>query len=472
MNKEILRLRNKIVLSCCVLFALVPSVYANDFSDALVKDVYDKLTPATCLLSYSVEITDSSSGEARKRNRSSLGLIVSPEGLVMTFGHMSLEDSEPFNIRVTVGQGEEEMEYDATLLKKPDDINVCFLRINNEEKLKFSYVEFKRDASLKIGESILLLGILGESLDYNRGVIFRHVSTILEKPRKTYCIDQSSALGFVGGPVVNTKGEIVGVVGYDLASEEGGDLYIRTGSALVYQTDLFSKYIENPPSEDELPTDDEEDAWLGILIQPLEDDMAEYWGVEKKGGVIVATVLADSPADRAGLVRGDIIVSFNDVPIRARLDREVRGFTKLVRETGPGNTVPVKLLRNGDTIELEVDLVDKPKTAYEAEEYTDKIFGLTVRELTTDVRLMLNLADDVQGVIVRKVKSGSTAQQAEMRPGVIILAFAENPITNLEEFKEIVAKVASEKPAEISVFCRVGSVTGFFRLQPRWDNDE
>ena len=440
----------------------------DGFTQAGIERAYDAVAPAIGLLSYTSEITNPSTGAISKRNQNALGLVVSADGLVMTHGHMLLENTQPVNIVFRIGQGEDEKEYPATLLKKPDDVNMCFLRLESEEPLDLPTVQFARGALLRIGSPIMLIGVLSQTLDYARGLHLCRIGAVLDKPRETYCVDRSVRFGFVAGPVIDTRGKVVGVVGFDLNPSEGGELYIRSGHPLVYQADLFQQYIDNPPSETEIVTS-QENAWLGVFSQPLKEDFAEYWGLEKAGGVIVSTVVADSPAAKAGLRSGDIIVEFDHVPVRPKLDREIAQFTKLVRETGVGETVQIALLRDGENVELEITLEERPKPAREASEYTDETFGLTVRELTTDVRIMMNLPENVQGVIIRRVKSGSIGQLAGMRPGIIIMNFGDHPVGNLDDFKTAVEAVAQDQPGEVPVFCRVGAATGFFRLEPRWE---
>ncbi len=462
---------------CVAILALAqtqaaPTVQSSDpFSQAVIDQAYHEVAPAIGVLAFTSEITNPATGDITKRDGHALGLIVAPDGLVMTHGHMLLENTQPINIRFTVGQGEDETEYRATLLEKPDDINVCFLRIESDDLPDMPYVTFSRDSTLKLGEPIVVLGLLSKTLDYARGLYTCRVGAILEKPRTTYCLDRHVRFGFVTGPAINVQGQVVGVIGFDLSPSEGGELYVRSGHPLIYQTGLFQHYIDNPPGKNEI-ADKQEDAWLGVFTQPLTDDFAEYWGLEKEGGVIVSTVVAGSPAEKAGCQSGDIITNFDGVPVRPKQDREITQFTKLVRETGVGKTVLIKLLRDGQPLELEVHLEARPTPAREASEYKDETFGLTVRELTTDVRITLNLPDTVQGVIIRRVKSGSVAQLAGMRPGMIIMNFGDHPVTNLDDLQEAVQKVIADKPNEVSVFCRAGSVTGFFRLEPRWNARE
>lgn len=456
-------------LSACLVAVLsvLPAVASDGFDTALLESTYSQLTPAMGVVRYSSEVTNANTGESSKRENNALALVVTPQGLLMTFGHVKVEDSVPFNISVTLGQGDSEKDYEATLLGKPADVNVAFLQLKSDQPLNLPCIKFSPGNSLGLAEPVAVFGLLGDTLDFARGLHVGRISSVVDKPRTTYCLDEAVRFGFVGGPVVDTQGRVVGVVGFDLSAAEGGELYIRSGHPLVYQTELFAKYIQTPPNGSAVP-EGAGDAWLGVFTQPLTDDFATYWKIDPKGGLIVSTVVPGSPAHTAGLQEGDVIVSFNGSPIRAKQDRDVMGFTQLVREAGAGKAAPVRVLRKGQPVDLTVTLGERPRNSGDAEEYTDDVFGLTVRELTRDVRIRLNLSEDVQGVIVRTVKSGSTAQVGKMQPGVIVMAIGEVPVRNLEEYKAAIAKAQELKPTEVAVFARLGSETGFFRLEPVW----
>lgn len=444
------------------------AAHAGEFTQATLERAYDKVLPAIGLVEYSIEVVNERTGEPSRRDSNALALVVSPTGLVMTHGHMVLENAKPFNIRVKLGDGEFQREYEANLLQKPDDVNVAFLQLKASEPLNLPYVRFSKTHDLRIGESLALYGLLGESLDFSTGLEEARIGAILEHPRKTYCLDSNIRFGFVGGPVVDLRGEVIGVVGFDLSRTEGGEVYARSGHPLVYQADLFQKYIQAPPGEPRTE-DTADDAWLGVFTQPLTDDFARYWELPATGGLIVSTVVPQSPAAVAGLLTGDIITKFGDYDLKAKQDRDVIGFTKMVREAGPGKTIVLGLLRAGQPTSVEVTLGSRPRTSGDAAEFEVPRFGLTVRELTRDLRIALNLAEDVQGVIVRRVTSGSVAQLGKLQPGVVIVRFGGHVVSNVAEFKVAVEKVMEEKPKEVSVFGRIGSASTFFRLDPRWE---
>jgi serine protease Do len=454
------------------LLLAAPALNATDapsFPQPVIERAYGELAPALCVIVYSVETTDPKSGARGQQDAQTPGLIVSADGLVMARGHMVGEGVEPQNIRVTVGHGDNTKEYPATLLQKPTSVNVAFLRIKADTPTQFPHANFRPGVPLRVGEPIVILGILGSTFDYNPTIVVRRVGSILDSPRTTYCLDDPVAPGFSGGPVVNEKGEVVGVLGYDLGVSEGGDLYVRSGYPLVYQAELFAGYIAKPPA-DAGNGETEAGSWLGVFTQPLTDELAEYWGIPAEGGAVVSTVMAGSPAAEAKIERGDVIVQFGDQPVRSKHDRDVFAFTRMIREAGVGTKVPIKVLRNRQPMDITVTLAPQPVTSGRASEYEDKIFGLTVREITQDVRILLNLPIDVQGVIVRRVESGSWAALGNMRPGVIVLSFGGHTVTNLHDYEQAATAVAAEKPSQVAVFSRVGPVTGFFRLEPRWED--
>lgn len=461
-------MRNSSIFLSLIVLLAAGAANAADLAQSTLANAYNRVSPALGLIRFSAEITNSGSGDVSRRDSNALGLVVSPSGLVMTHGHMKIENVEPFNVTITLGRGDNEKRYDAEVLAKPDDVNIVFLQIQSDEPLALPYVKFSTANNLGVGASVAMVGVLSDALDHVPGLIDGRVGAVLTEPRTTYCLGDGVRFGYVGAPVIDDRGRVVGVVGFDLTSAEGGDLYVRSGHPLVYQADLFQKYINSPPKE-EAVLEEGDEAWLGVFTQPLTEDFAAYWDLDRSGGLIISTVVPGSPAADAGLQTGDIITNFAGTPIRAKVDRDVLGFTKLVRETGAGAETVVKILREGEAVELNITLGTRPRSARDAQEFEDETLGVTVREITTDVRIALNLAEDVQGVIVRRVKSGSVAQVAKMSPGVIIMAIGDTRITSLADYQAAVDTLRDLRPAEVPVFARVGAATGFFRLAPRWE---
>lgn len=441
---------------------------AGGFTQENLKAWFDQWSPALCVLKFTQTAIDPRTGEEQQQNGSAVALIVSPKGLLMSNGYLQRENVTTSNFRVVVLHENEETEYQATLLEKPKDVNIAFLQIKSDTPLDLPNVRFTRNTHLGLGEEVAILGVMSETMDFQPTLSVTRVSAILEKPRTTYCLDGGLKLGSVTGPVINSRGEVVGVTGFELSQSEGGDLYTRSGHPMVFQTDLFIQYVDSPPGESTEAKEGDEEAWLGVFTQPLKEDYAKYWNIGTPGGLIVSTVMPGSSAATAGFQPGDIIRAFDGQSITATLDRDVLAFTQMVRNKQPGATVTVDLLRNGEPLSLEVTLGVRPRSAQEAGEYTDETLGIVVREITQDLRTVLNLGEDVQGVIVRRVISGSPAHVARMQPGVIVMSLDNTNVTSLEDYETGVEAIRAAKPAEVSVFARVGAATGFFRVRPRW----
>ena len=441
---------------------------ATSITPGVLQRAHAQVAPALCRIVYTSQVTNPATGETSRRSNNALGLVVRPDGLIMANGHLVRENSRPVQLIVVVGDGNGEREYTATLLGKPAEVNVTFLQIDTDESLDLPHVRFAPRPRLALGEPVTAVGMLGATLDYARTLYEARIGAVLDEPRTTYCLDRSVQFGFVGAPVIDRLGNVAGVIGYELSTAEGGELYTRSGHPLIFQSALLRPHIAEPP-QDPAETVIEGDAWLGVFTQPLTYDFATYWGVAPTGGLIVSTVVPGSPAAEAGLQAGDIIKRFGTTRVSAKLDREVPEFTRLVRTTGAGETVPVQLLRDGEPQTIEVTLGDRPRAARDAAEFEDAALGLTVRELTTDVRLALSLPDDLEGVIVRRVRSGSPAQLAGMRPGVVVLGLGDTETPTVAAYRAAVETLAERRPAEVPVFARIGANTGFFRLEPRWE---
>lgn len=459
-------------IAAAFLLMLFFAVQAAAVSEATCAKAYDRIAPALCTVLYTVELTNPNTGQSSRREIRALGVVVSADGLVVCHGHMRTDNREPLDAAILVGRGEDQQEYEAEILQKPEDVNLCFLRIlPSDDGGPFPFVRFATGTSLNVGQEIVIYGIFGDALDYNPAVQFRRIGTVLKEPRTTYALDNAIPMGFITGPVIDASGQVVGLTGMDLSADEGGELYVRAGHPLVYQAALFQKYIDEPPSSTE-PTGDLPNAWLGVFTQPLTDDLAAYWDLPKQGGVVVSTIVPGSPAASADVQRGDVLTRFAGTPLRMKQDRDIPTFTRIVRETGIGAEAEIELLRKGEPKTITVTLGERPRTARDAAEFEDAVFGMTVREITRDIRIRLNLAEDEQGVIVFRVKPGSWAQLAGMRPGVIILRMGPYATPSVEAYEEAVDAIAQAQPPEIPVFCRVGPQTGYFRLSPEWPTGE
>jgi serine protease Do len=193
-----------------------------------------------------------------------------------------------------------------------------------------------------------------------------------------------------------------------------------------------------------------------VSIQELTQDLARQFGAAEAKGVLVSDVLADSPAKRAKLERGDVIVEFD-----GRAVENPTQFRNLVAQTPIGKKVHVKFFRGGTERNLEVTIAEQPKTIAQSESPGDEggearssgaFAGMDVRELTPELARRFNLPrEDKGGVIVARIAEGSPAGEAGLQGGDLITEINRKPIANLRDFQNVTGSLAAKEPALVLV---------------------
>jgi serine protease Do len=196
--------------------------------------------------------------------------------------------------------------------------------------------------------------------------------------------------------------------------------------------------------------------YLGVSIQELTQDLARQFGTADAKGVLVSDVLADSPAKRAKLERGDVIIEFD-----GHVVENPTQFRNLVAATPIGKKVQIKLLRDGKSRELDVTIAEQPKTIAQSDNVEDDggepsragaFAGLDVRELTAELAKRFNLPrDNKGGVIVARIADGSPAGEAGLQVGDVITEVNRKQTMNLRDFQKMAGGLGSKEPALVLV---------------------
>src|SRR5262249_38217598 len=207
---------------------------------------------------------------------------------------------------------------------------------------------------------------------------------------------------------------------------------------------------------------------LGINMQPLSRDLADYWGIDSSGGVILGGVLEGSPAAEAGLHPGDVILSVDgeDLPIRETKDLPL--MQRRIRTAGADRDIPLRVWREGTLRDITVRLRASPTTIATAEEYENEDFGVTVRELTYDVVQNLNLDKSVRGVMVSKTDRAGWAEVSGVARGDIVRRVDDAPVTDLESMRAALEKAKRERKSEVSMLLLRNYRTRFVRVKTDW----
>jgi serine protease Do len=179
--------------------------------------------------------------------------------------------------------------------------------------------------------------------------------------------------------------------------------------------------------------------WLGVYIQKVTEELAAEFKLDKTRGALVADVMDDGPAKKAGIQKGDVITEFNNQAIE-----KMEELPLVVAQTKPGATVPVKLIRDGKekTIQVSVGTLSDDVVAAAqrpAPEINEK-FGMSVQNVTDDIAENLGLSDK-NGVLVSNVESGGAAEKSGIRRGDLIVEVNRKTITNVQGFEDTLKSV-------------------------------
>jgi len=233
--------------------------------------------------------------------------------------------------------------------------------------------------------------------------------------------DASINPGNSGGPLVNIRGEVIGINTAINPIGRGIGFAIPINMA----KEVMQQLVENGRVVR---------GYLGVVIQTLSPELAGKFEVAEHGGVLVGDILQGSPAERAGLKRGDVILDYAGRPVR-----KMQELQRLVASTPPGTPVPVRVLR-GRQEQLVALEIGELREAEPKPEPAGSRFGLTLDRLTKELAKQFNLKTD-EGVVITSVESGSPAARDGLRKGDVILEIERTPVTNLEGFKNVVSKL-------------------------------
>jgi serine protease Do len=209
-------------------------------------------------------------------------------------------------------------------------------------------------------------------------------------------------------------------------------------------------------------------AWLGAQTQVLTPDLAEALGLEGKKGVRVTMVISDSPADRAGLKVGDVLLKLDGRVISASTPSDQELFDNLIREYKVDAEVELAGVRAGEPLTLTAKLGRQPKPTSDLDEYKDELFEFKARDLSFGERVEQELPADLQGVRIVTVEGAGWAALAGLRSGDVLMTVNGQAVDSIAALKTQLAALRESKPRRVPVFIRRGIYTMFLELEPKW----
>jgi serine protease Do len=278
---------------------------------------------------------------------------------------------------------------------------------------------------IKVGDWVLAIGSpFGLQQTVTAGIISAKGRSIEPGNPFSDFIQTDAAInpGNSGGPLVNMSGEVIGI-NSAILSRSGGNV----GIGFSIPSNMAKRIYTELAAKGKITR-----GWLGVSIQPLTPELAKSFGLKEAKGVLVADVIKDSPADKAGLTSGDILTEFDGKKVDVPQDLQ-----KIVAVTTPGKGVPVKVWRDKSEKSLEIKIGETPDESAQASEQGGKgksLLGLEARPLTPEIARQLNLRT-TEGVVVARVDEDSPAAEAGLQRGDVIREVNRQRIRSLQDFE-------------------------------------
>ncbi|HKK14822.1 MAG TPA: DegQ family serine endoprotease [Gammaproteobacteria bacterium] len=359
------------------------------------------------------------------------GFIISSDGYILTNAHV-VKDAD----QIVVGL-DNRRQFSAKLVGMDKMTDVALLKIDAKN---LPTVKTGDSDNLQVGQWVLAIGSpFGFSHSATQGIVSALHRSL---PNDTYVpfiqTDVAVNPGNSGGPLIDTAGEVIGI---------NSQIYTTTGGyeglSFAIPINVAMNVAKQLKSQGHVTR-----GWLGVYIQPVTQNLAQAFGMNKPSGALVAKVEPDSPASRAGLKAGDVITAYNGHEIQ-----QSSALPPLVANTPIGKTVPVKVLRDGSAKTVQVTIKElKPKEQSQQASTQPGAkhheLNMVVSGLTADQRKKLDVSDG--GVLVRQVGKGPAAE-AGLRPGDVILMLAGHRVTSTRQFTALVHKLPRNKPVPVLV---------------------
>ena len=390
--------------------------------------------------------------EPRREEALGSGFVISADGYIVTNNHV-IEGADEISIEFFSGE-----RLDAKLVGTDPKTDIALLKVESAEPLPF--VAFGDSDAMRVGDWVMAMGNpLGQGFSVSAGIVSargRELSGTYDDFIQT---DAAINKGNSGGPLFNMEGQVIGV-NTAILSPTGGSI----GIGFSMGSNVVTKVVDQLKEFGETRR-----GWLGVRIQDVTPDVAEAIGLADAKGALITDV-PDGPAKDAGLLAGDVILTFNGTAVD-----DVRDLTRNVADSPIGEAVPVVVMRDGaqvtidvtlgrrETAEGETELAAVPQDTPEAPQVTE-VLGLTLAPVDDALSEQFALPPNATGVVVTAVDVASEAYAKGLREGDVITEAGQKKVADVADLSDRVAEALDAGRKSLLLLVRTNGDPRFVAL--------
>ena len=348
------------------------------------------------------------------------GFVMSEDGFILTNNHV-IEDADRIKVKFADGK-----DFTARVVGRDPKTDLALIKIDGAAALH--PLKLGNSENLKVGSWVVAIGSpFGLEQTVTVGIVSAKGRVIGSGPYDNFIqTDASINPGNSGGPLVNMNGEVIGINTAIIPNAQG----IGFATPINMATEILPQLQKKGHVTR---------GWLGVSIQEVTPELAKSFSLDKNKGALVAEVFKASPAEKAGIEQGDIILQFNGKDIA-----ESKELPRMMAATPVGDTVALKVLRNGKTITCQVNAGEMQEKEVASLDTPRESLGLTVQNITPDIAQELGL-EKAGGVVVANVEPGSPASDAGIQPGDVIQGVNQKPVKDVDDFVAKIEKAGKQE---------------------------
>lgn len=347
------------------------------------------------------------------------GFIIDREGYIVTNNHV-VENADQIKVKLA-----NEKEFDAKIVGRDPKTDLALIKIAASSDLV--PLKFGDSDALKVGTWVVAIGSpFGLEQTVTAGIVSAKGRILGSGPYDDFIqTDASINPGNSGGPLINMKGEVVGINTAIIASGQGIGfaIPINLADGIIAQLKASGKVTRG---------------WLGVSIQDLTPELAEYYKVKDTKGVLVIHAIEGYPAERGGIKDKDIIIGVDGKTVST-----ARELSRTIAGIAVNKRTAINLIRNGKKKTLYIEIAKRPddESLVRKETETSNELGLRVSELTPEMARQLGYEENEKGVIITKVEPGSKGEHSGIRQGDLIKEINRRPVSTLNDYQKKMQKI-------------------------------